>query len=161
MKDDARIRKVVIAGGGTAGWIAGLTLAHQFRGLVDVALVESEQIGTIGVGESTIPPIRGFHKLVQIDERAFMREVACTFKLGISFEHWLRPGDRYFHPFGVTGRNTQVCAFHQFWLDGLRAGDKLIEHHRAPCPGSSSLALLVPLIVRLGDLFRPSRSAAQ
>ena len=122
MKDDARIRKVVIAGGGTAGWIAGLTLAHQFRGLVDVVLVESEQIGTIGVGESTIPPIRGFHKLVQIDERAFMREVACTFKLGISFEHWLRPGDRYFHPFGVTGRNTQVCAFHQFWLDSLRRG---------------------------------------
>jgi tryptophan 7-halogenase len=117
-----RIRKVVIAGGGTAGWIAATALSHQFRDQLEIVLVESEQIGTIGVGESTIPPIRAFHRFVQIDEREFMREVACTFKLGISFEDWHRPEARYFHPFGVTGRGTTACDFHHFWLDSLRRG---------------------------------------
>lgn len=119
---EARVRRVVIAGGGTVGWVAAVALSHQFRGLLDIVLVESEQIGTIGVGESTIPPIRTFHSLVQVDEREFMRAVACTFKLGISFEHWTRPGACYFHPFGDTGRGTWACGFHHFWLDSLRRG---------------------------------------
>ena len=119
---EPRIRKVVIAGGGTAGWIAATALSHQFRDLLEIVLVESEQIGTIGVGESTIPPIRAFHRFVQIDEREFMREVACTFKLGISFEDWHRPEARYFHPFGITGHGTMACDFHHFWLDSLRRG---------------------------------------
>ena len=71
----ARIRKVVIAGGGTAGWVAAAALAHQFRGLLEIVLVESEQIGTIGVGESTVPPIRAFHRFLQIDEQEFLRAV--------------------------------------------------------------------------------------
>jgi len=120
--EKGRIRKVVIAGGGTAGWIAATALSHQFRDLLEIVLVESEQIGTIGVGESTIPPIRAFHRFVQIDEREFMREVACTFKLGISFEDWHRQGARYFHPFGMTGRGTATCDFHHFWLDSMRRG---------------------------------------
>ncbi|RPE81863.1 tryptophan halogenase family protein [Vulcaniibacterium tengchongense] len=119
---EGRIRKVVIAGGGTAGWVAGAALAHQFRDLLDITLVESEQIGTVGVGESTVPPIRNFHRLLQIDEQEFLRAVAGTFKLSISFEDWRRPGDRYFHPFGITGQSTLVCAFHHFWLDSLRRG---------------------------------------
>jgi tryptophan 7-halogenase len=119
---EPRIRKVVIAGGGTAGWIAATALSHQFRDLLEIVLVESEQIGTIGVGESTIPPIRAFHRLVQIDEREFMREVACTFKLGISFEDWHRSEARYFHPFGITGQGTLACEFHHFWLDSIRRG---------------------------------------
>lgn len=119
---EPRIRKVVIAGGGTAGWIAATALSHQFRDLLEIVLVESEQIGTIGVGESTIPPIRAFHRLVQIDEREFMREVACTFKLGISFEDWHCPEARYFHPFGITGQGTLACEFHHFWLDSIRRG---------------------------------------
>lgn len=117
-----RIRKVVIAGGGTAGWLAGMALAHQFRDLLDITLIESEQIGTVGVGESTVPPIRAFHRFLQIDEREFLRAVAGTFKLSISFENWRRPGDRYIHPFGITGQGTLVCAFHHFWRESLRRG---------------------------------------
>src|SRR5690606_32654994 len=64
-----RIRKVVIAGGGTAGWLAALALSQQFRVLLDITLIESEQIGTVGVGESTVPTIRTFHRFLQIDEQ--------------------------------------------------------------------------------------------
>jgi tryptophan 7-halogenase len=117
-----RIRKVVIAGGGTAGWLAACALAHQFRDRLDITLVESEQIGTVGVGESTVPPIRTFHRFVQIDEQAFLRAVSGTFKLSILFEHWRRPGDRYIHPFGATGQGTWAAAFHHFWLDSRRRG---------------------------------------
>ena len=116
------IRKVVIAGGGTAGWLAAITLTHQFRDRLDVVLVESEQIGTVGVGESTVPPIRSFHRFLGIDEQEFLRAVAGTFKLSISFENWLHQGDRYIHPFGITGQGTLACAFHHFWLDSLRRG---------------------------------------
>jgi tryptophan halogenase len=98
--ESKRIRKAVIAGGGTAGWVAATALSHQFRELLDITLVESEQIGTVGVGESTIPTIRTFHELLQIDEQEFLQQVAGSFKLSISFENWLRPGDRYIHPFG-------------------------------------------------------------
>ena len=119
---NGQIRKVVIAGGGTAGWAAAALLAQQFADLLDITLVESEQIGTIGVGESTVPPLRTFHHLIGIDEREFMRATAATFKLSISFENWLRPGDRFFHPFGITGRSTLTCPFHHFWLDSLRRG---------------------------------------
>jgi tryptophan halogenase len=122
--DKGRVRKVVIAGGGTAGWLAAMALTHQFRDLLEVVLIESEQIGTVGVGESTVPPIRNFHRFVQIDEQEFLREVAGTFKLSISFENWRRVGDRYIHPFGVTGQGTLVCGFHHFWLDSLERGMK-------------------------------------
>jgi tryptophan halogenase len=117
-----RIRKVVIAGGGTAGWLAGCALSHQFRDQLDITLVESEQIGTVGVGESTVPPIRTFHRFLQIDEQEFLRAVAGTFKLSISFENWRRPGDRFIHPFGTIGQGTWATAFHHFWLDSLRRG---------------------------------------
>ena len=117
-----QIRKVVIAGGGTAGWLAACALSHQFRDRLDITLVESEQIGTVGVGESTVPPIRTFHRFLQIDEQEFLRAVAGTFKLSISFENWRRPGDRYIHPFGTTGQGTWAAAFHHFWLDGRRRG---------------------------------------
>ncbi len=117
-----RIRKVVIAGGGTAGWLAGCALAHQFRDQLQITLVESEQIGTVGVGESTVPPIRTFHRFLQIDEQEFLRAVAGTFKLSISFENWRLPGDRFFHPFGTIGHGTWAAPFHHFWLDSLRRG---------------------------------------
>ncbi|NDK38128.1 tryptophan 7-halogenase [Pseudoxanthomonas gei] len=120
--DKGQIRKVVIAGGGTAGWLAACALSHQFRERLDITLVESEQIGTVGVGESTVPPIRTFHRFLQIDEPDFLRAVAGTFKLSISFENWRRPGDRFIHPFGTTGQGTLACAFHHFWLDSLRRG---------------------------------------
>ena len=91
-------------------------------GSLDVTLVESEEIGTVGVGESTIPPIRAFHRLLNIDEQEFMRATAATFKLGISFEDWKRPGERYIHSFGMNGKPTWVCEFHHFWLHSLHPG---------------------------------------
>lgn len=116
------IRRVVIAGGGTAGWIAAAALAHQLNGLIDIVLVESDEIGTVGVGESTIPPIRAFHRLIQVDEQHFMGSSAATFKLGISFEGWRDGADRYIHAFGVLGKSPWACHFHHFWLDSLRRG---------------------------------------
>jgi len=111
-----KIKKVVIAGGGTAGWIVAAALSKKMKGVLDVALVESEDIGTIGVGEATIPPIRVFHKLLNIDEQAFMKATSATFKLGIAFEGWKNVGDEYIHSFGKTGRETWLAEFVHFWL---------------------------------------------
>lgn len=116
------VKKVVIAGGGTAGWIAAAALSQQLGRLLDITLVESEEIGTVGVGESTVPPMRVFHKLLGIDEQEFMRAAAATFKLAIWFEGWGRIGDRYVHPFGRHGKPTWLCEFHHFWLHGLSRG---------------------------------------
>jgi tryptophan halogenase len=114
--------RVVIAGGGTAGWLAATALIRQLAGLVDVTLVESDEIGTVGVGESTIPTIRTFHQFIGVDEDAFIRATNATFKLGISFENWDRIGDRYFHAFGSVGRSTFVADFQHFWLEARARG---------------------------------------
>ncbi len=116
------VRKLVIAGGGTAGWVAAAALSYKFQGIVDVTLVESEEIGTIGVGESTIPPIRTFHRLLKIDEQEFMRATAATFKLGILFEGWRDGHDTYIHSFGTLGKSTWACDFHHFWLHSQTKG---------------------------------------
>jgi tryptophan 7-halogenase len=119
------IRKVVIAGGGTAGWVAAMTLSSQFGKLLDITLVESEDIGTVGVGESTVPPIVAFHKLLGIDEQTFMRECAATFKVGILFENWARIGDQYIHPFGRHGQSSWMSEFYAFWLHSREQGSKV------------------------------------
>ena len=119
-----KIRKVVIAGGGTAGWIAASALAYQLKDQIDVTLVESSKIATVGVGEATVPPVRNFHRFMNIDEQEFLRAVAGTFKLAISFENFVRPGHRYIHPFGNTGKGTLVAGFQQYWLESLRRGMK-------------------------------------
>jgi tryptophan halogenase len=120
--DAPQRRRVVIAGGGTAGWLAAAALAQQLGSLLDITLVESEEIGTIGVGESTIPTARAFHRLIGLDERRFMSETGATFKLGIAFENWARIGDRYIHAFGETGQSTWMGAFHHFWLEAREQG---------------------------------------
>jgi tryptophan halogenase len=116
------IRRVVIAGGGTAGWLAAAALSHQLGRVLEITLIESDEIATIGVGEATIPPIRVFHKLLQIDEREFMRATAATFKLGIWFENWSQKGDHYVHSFGRNGKPTWMCEFHNFWLRSRELG---------------------------------------
>jgi tryptophan halogenase len=116
------VKKVVIAGGGTAGWLAAAAISNQLGPLIDITLIESDEIGTIGVGDATIPPIRVFHKLLQIDEQEFMRATAATFKLGISFENWGLKGDSYIHSFGRNGKPTWMCEFHNFWLRSLELG---------------------------------------
>jgi tryptophan halogenase len=116
------VRRVVIAGGGTAGWLAATALARQLGTLLDITLVESEEVGTVGVGESTIPTARAFHRLIGLDEQQFMRDTGATFKLGIAFENWARLGDRYLHAFGEIGKSTWLGAFHHFWLEARAQG---------------------------------------
>lgn len=116
------VKKVVIAGGGTAGWVAAAALSKRLKGLIDVVLIESEEIGTVGVGESTVPPVQLFHNLLGINEQEFMQATDATFKLAISFENWGRPGDHYFHPFGVTGKGSFLSDFQHYYLHGLNQG---------------------------------------
>ncbi|MDQ2075962.1 tryptophan halogenase family protein [Marinimicrobium sp. ABcell2] len=117
-----QVKNVVIAGGGTAGWVAAVALARQLGELINITLVESEEIGTVGVGEASIPPMRVFHKLLRIDEQEFMRETQATFKLGISFENWKVVGQDYIHAFGRTGKETWLGEFHHFWLRAKELG---------------------------------------
>jgi len=116
------VKKVVIAGGGTAGWMAAAALARHLGPLLDITLVESDEIGTVGVGESTIPTARTFNALLGLDEREVMRATQSTFKLGILFENWGQIGDRYIHSFGQVGRSTWMGGFHHFWLQAKAEG---------------------------------------
>ena len=120
--DGPAVKRVVIAGGGTAGWLAAAALSRHLGPLLDITLVESDEIGTVGVGESTIPTARTFHHLLGIDERAFMAATQASFKLGIAFENWAREGDRYFHSFGQIGNGTWMGDFHHLWLEARRQG---------------------------------------
>ncbi|WP_374469994.1 tryptophan halogenase family protein [Phenylobacterium sp.] len=116
------VKKVVVAGGGTAGWMAAAALSRHLGSLLDITLVESDDIGTVGVGESTIPTARTFNQLLGIDEREFMRATMATFKLGILFEDWARLGDRYIHSFGQVGKSTWMAGFHHMWLEARAQG---------------------------------------
>ncbi len=120
--NEQRVKKVVIAGGGTAGWCAAAALSKLIGPLLDITLVESEDIGTVGVGESTIPTVRTFHRFLGIDEREVMRATNATFKLGISFENWARDNDQYFHAFGTIGRSPWMADFHHIWLQARAEG---------------------------------------
>ncbi|MEQ9210578.1 MAG: tryptophan 7-halogenase [Pseudomonadales bacterium] len=114
--------RVVIAGGGTAGWITAYSLSKRLAPFLDITLVESDQIGTVGVGEATIPSMKVFHQLVDIDEQEFMRETQATFKLGISLENWGNIGDKYIHSFGTLGQGSWIAQFHEYWLEAQEKG---------------------------------------
>lgn len=115
-------KQVIIAGGGTAGWMAAAALSKLAAKNIDVTLIESDDIGTVGVGEATIPPIRTFHKLLGINEQQMMRHTHGTFKLGIEFNHWGQINDSYIHSFGITGKECWAGEFHHFWLHGKTLG---------------------------------------
>ena len=116
------LRRIVIAGGGTAGWMAAAAISRTLGKVVDVTLIESDAIGTIGVGESTIPPLITFNRLLGINEAEFMRATNATFKLGIMFDNWKDVGHNYFHSFGLTGKDHWSAGFQHFWLHGLTKG---------------------------------------
>lgn len=120
--NDQRIRNIIIAGGGTAGWMAAAALSRALpSAFCQISLVESEDIGTIGVGEATIPTLHWFNQLVGLDETSLMSRAQATYKLGIMFEGWRRQDDAYFHPFGRYG-GAQDGNFHHRWLKGLQEG---------------------------------------
>jgi Tryptophan halogenase/Family of unknown function (DUF6445) len=116
------IRRIVIAGGGTAGWMVAAGLSKSLGRLYDIRLIESEEIGTVGVGEATIPTLHFFHEILGIDEAEFMAATQATFKLGINFENWRNVGEDYFHSFGKTGTPHWTAGFQHFWLEGRERG---------------------------------------
>ena len=116
------IKKVVIAGGGTAGWMAAALLKKVLGQQIQVQLIESEDIGIVGVGEATIPPIQTFNQFLGIDEKEFLRETNGTIKLAIKFENWRVDGESYFHTFGAPGANLGFCNFQHYWLRAQKEG---------------------------------------
>ncbi|SDE47733.1 tryptophan halogenase family protein [Kordiimonas lacus] len=116
------IKRVVIVGGGTAGWMAATALSKIMGGVLDITLIESDQIGTVGVGEATIPTLVNYNRLIGIDEQAFMAATKATFKLGIEFVNWKQKGESYIHSFGITGKDHWTAGFWHFWLRGLKEG---------------------------------------
>ncbi|MDB4529226.1 tryptophan 7-halogenase [Pseudomonadales bacterium] len=117
-----KVKKVVVVGGGTAGWITAASLATLLGKNFELCLVESEQIGTVGVGEATIPTLFTLHQLLKINEQDFLTAVNATFKLGISFENWRNVSEDYIHSFGWTGKDCWAAGFQHFWLKGKERG---------------------------------------
>ena len=131
-----RIEKVVIVGGGTAGWIAAAAMSKFLPHQIDITLIESDEIGTVGVGEATIPQIRRLNALLGLEENEFVRETKGTFKLGIEFNNWGELGESYLHTFGDAGINLASLHFHHYWLRNRERdhGSSLWDyslHHRA------------------------------
>src|SRR5665213_421999 len=131
---DRKKMRVIVVGGGTAGWMSVAALVKLLPG-ISVHLVESEAIGIVGVGEATLPHIRAFNERLGIDEADFMASTRATFKLGIEFRNWAAIGDSYIHPFGTFGRAQSEVDFHQYWLrlraEGARVAD--LDQYSAAC----------------------------
>lgn len=116
--------KIVILGGGTAGWMAAAALANYLKNTdFSITLIESSEIGTVGVGEATLPEIRVFNKSLGINEQEFIRATQATYKLGIQFNDWREDGSQFFHPFADYGAPINGMSFYQCWLRSKREGN--------------------------------------
>ncbi|HYD36784.1 MAG TPA: tryptophan halogenase family protein, partial [Allosphingosinicella sp.] len=147
--DEHEIRDIVIVGGGTAGWMAAAALARLLGPSIGIALVESDEIGTVGVGEATIPPLIAYNNMLGIDEDEFVAATKGTFKLGIEFVDWGAPGERYFHPFGPHGQDFRGVHFHQLYLR---------EAGRRPLADISHWSMSA-MAAKLGRFARPGADA--
>jgi tryptophan halogenase len=119
--EDRKVTRIVIAGGGSAGWMTAAALSNALPGS-RITLIESEEIGIVGVGEATIPPIKKFNQVLGLDEFEFIRRTKGSYKLGIQFVDWVEPGRRYFHPFGTYGRPFDFAHLLYFWHQAQRRG---------------------------------------
>jgi tryptophan halogenase len=115
-------RRIVVVGGGTAGWMTAAALGRFCLPGMSVTLVESDEIGIVGVGEATIPSINMFNQSLGIDEAEFLAATGGTYKLGIAFDGWGKPEEAYVHAFGLVGSALGVVPFHHYWLRGLKLG---------------------------------------
>jgi tryptophan halogenase len=150
IESDPRIRTIVIVGGGTAGWMAAATMGRFMNnGYTRTVLIESDEIGIIGVGEATIPPILNFNKMLGINENEFIAATNGAYKLGIEFVDWGKIGDRYFHPFGAYGHEIHGVNFHQFYLR---------EAARRPMPDISEYCMSAAAAM-MGKMGRPAPGA--
>ncbi len=144
------IRDVVIVGGGTAGWMAAAAFSRFLNnGYTRITLIESDEIGTVGVGEATIPPILRFNQMIGLDENEFLAATGGTFKLGIEFVDWGALGERYFHPFGNYAQDLQGVHFHQLYLR---------ERARRPIPDIAEWSMSAVAAAN-GKFGRPSANA--
>src|SRR5690606_16866919 len=143
------LSKIVVVGGGASGWLAAAMLRHHLGPqLCDIELIESEEIGSIGVGESTVPPFVGLIQRLGIDEQDFIRATDATYMLGIQFVGWHRRADTYFHPFGVIGKPIGTHDFYQCWLKARARGDRSSLQDFSPCN----------VMAENGRFFPPSRA---
>ena len=125
MLSDTNIKNIVIVGGGTAGWMAAAAMSRLLvHPDINITLIESEAIGTVGVGEATIPHIKYFNELLGLQEDEFVKKTNATFKLGIEFNDWDRKGKSYIHPFGDYGFEMEGIRFHHYWLRHTALGHK-------------------------------------
>jgi len=153
-----RIKDIVIVGGGSAGWMCAAALAKMLGRETSIRLVESEEIGIVGVGEATVPHLKLFNRILEIDEIDFVKQTQGTFKLGIQFVDWGKIGDSYVHGFGTIGHDYGMLPFHQYWLKAFNAGfakdigDYSINSMAAPMGKFMASATDVPPTSPLADI---------
>jgi tryptophan halogenase len=148
------VRSIVIVGGGAAGWMAAAAMAQLLKGRFGtIRLIESADIGTVGVGEATIPGIAAFHRMLGIDERDFVCSTRASFKLGIEFRDWHAIGSRFFHPFGDYAPGAEPAIFQNFWLRERENGGSPDLDSWSPNSAAAALGRFAPEMPGLGPLL--------